>query len=142
MTIEIPATPAESAAVDVVFEVVRADAVLTGRAMSSGQYLAGLIANAQLETVGTPDKLPADQFPDDDPAVVQRVWDRALAVGFHMGRSDASSSRFQEDKLARGQELLVEAGFHAMAGTVGRSRGLVERARQAHPVDREIAREH
>jgi hypothetical protein len=142
MTIEIPATPATAASADdAVFEVMRADAVLTGRAMSSGQYLAGLIVDAQLETVARPDKLPADLFPGVDPVVVQAVWDRALAVGFHAGRVYASSPRFAAEELARVQEQFAAAGFEAMARTAGRSRGLVERA-AAHPGDGEISREH
>jgi hypothetical protein len=77
---------AEAAAAGAGFEVLRADAVLVGRAASAGMFLAGLIADGQLATVGSPDKLPADLFPDVDPAVVDAIWKRALAVGLHPGR--------------------------------------------------------
>jgi hypothetical protein len=140
MTTEIPATPAVSAEDEAAFEVMRTDAVLTGRAMSSGQFLAGLIADAELETVGRPDKLPADLFPGVDPVVVQEVWDRALAVGFHAGRTYASP-RIRPDELEAMRRQFEEAGFHAMGGLVSRSGRLVARARRA-PADGEIAREH
>jgi hypothetical protein len=149
MTIEIPSTPAAvDADEQAAFEVMRTDAVLTGRAMSSGQFLAGagqflagLIVAAELETVGRPEKLTADLFPDVDPAVVQEIWDRAVAVGFHAGRASVSSGRFTEDELARVRAKFEEAGFHAMGGLVARSGRLVARARRA-PADGEIAREH
>ncbi|MFE0206961.1 hypothetical protein [Streptomyces sp. NPDC058985] len=120
------------------FETMRTDAVLAGRAMSSGQFLAGLIANAELETVGRPDRLARDLWPDVDPAVVQAIWDRALAVGLHAGRRSASPGLFR-DELARVQGALSEAGFHAMAGLVSRSRRLVA---PVHPADGEAGRGH
>ena len=139
MTTEISpaATPADDAAA---FQRMQEDSVLTGRAMSSGQYLAGLIVRGELETVGTPDKLPADLFPEADPVVVQTVWDRALAVGVHAGRA-YWAPRLHPDELEATRAALTDAGFHAMGGAVGRSKGLVERARM-HPGDGEIAREH
>lgn len=122
---------------DVEFERMRADAVLTGRAMSSGEYLAGLIAAGELESTGRPDRLPADLFVDVDPVVVQRVWERALAVGFVAGRTSVTP-RLSGERLQALQEGLTAAGFHAMAGSVGRSRRLVA---GVHPADGEIARE-
>jgi hypothetical protein len=133
-----PAVPAADAAPAGVVEVVQVDAVLTGRAMSSGAFLAGLIAEAQLETVGRPDKLPADLEPDVDPVVVQRIWDRALAVGVHAGRLSAAPYRYR-DQMARLEGLLAEAGFHAMGGMVARSRRLVA---PVHPADGEDPRGH
>jgi len=106
------------------FGVVCADAVLAGRAMSSGLFLAGLIAEGTLATVGRPDRLPADLFPGADPVVVQAVWDRALAVGLHAGRVSAAP-RLYGDELARLAGVLEGAGFRAMAGLVERSRRLV-----------------
>ncbi|MFF7190582.1 hypothetical protein ACFZAR_36430 [Streptomyces sp. NPDC008222] len=138
MTTEIPTTPAP--ADDAGFEVMRADAVLTGRAMSSGQFLAGLIARGELETVGTPSKLPQDLFPGVDPVVVQEVWDRALAVGVNAGRA-YWAPRLHPEELESVRGVLADAGFHAMGGAVGRSQRVVERAR-VHPGDGEIAREH
>ncbi len=121
---------------EVAFEAVRTDAVLSGRAMSSGVFLAGLIAAAELETVGRPDRLPDDLFPGVDPGVVQAVWDRALAVGLHAGRLSASP-RLYRDQLERIGVELAEAGFHAMGGLVGRSRRVVARDVVGHPADGE-----
>ena len=139
-TAEIPATPAvpdnDAAAA---FERGRDDSVLTGRAMSSGQYLAGLIAHGELETVGRPSMLPADVFAGEDPVLVQRVWDRALAVGFHAGRT--SVTRTHPDELERSRAQFEAIGFLAMQGLVSRSWGLAVRG-QVHPGDGEIAREH
>ncbi|MET8571818.1 hypothetical protein [Streptomyces sp. NPDC004783] len=124
---------------DAAFETMRTDAVLAGRAMSSGAFLAGLIASAELDTVGRPDKLATDLWPDEDPVLIQEVWDRALAVGLHAGRRSASP-RLYRDEMARVSEALSEAGFHAMAGLVARSRRLV--APEAHPADNERAGDH
>lgn len=123
------------------FEVMRSDAVLTGRAMSSGAFIAGLLADAELETVGRPDKLATDLFPDVDPVVVQAVWDRALAVGFYAGRVHASP-RLYRDQMDRLAGQLEEAGFRAMAGTVRRSRRLVAPEVGVHPADGEHGRGH
>jgi hypothetical protein len=140
---EIPtASAASSSGEESAFETLRRDAVLGGRAMSSGQFLAGLIADGQLETVGRPDKLAADLFPDVDPVVVQQIWDRALAVGLHAGRVSAAP-RLYRDQMQRVQAEFTAAGFHAMGGLVGRSRRLVapeQPAHPAHPADGEDAR--
>lgn len=120
---------------------MRADAVLCGRAMSSGEFLAGLLLAAQVATVVRPDKLPADLFPDDDPAVVQKVWQRALAVGWYAGRLDASPDLYRE-RLQVLQGQLTDAAFHAMAGSVGRSLQLVAPEMGAHPADGEGPRGH
>lgn len=111
------------------------DGVLAGRAMSSAVFLAGLLANAELETVGRPEKLPQDLFPHVDPAVVQAVWDRALAVGLHAGRVSASP-RLYRDQLRRVQGEFEAIGYAAMARSVGRSLRLVA----PHPADGETAR--
>lgn len=113
----------------------RQDAVLCGRAASSGEFLAGLILTGQMETVGRPDRLPADLFPHVDPDVVQAVWDRALAVGLHAGRVSAAP-RLYRDQMARVQGEFAAVGWHAMARMVGRSRRLVA----PHPADGETAR--
>ncbi|WP_329376220.1 hypothetical protein [Streptomyces sp. NBC_01483] len=117
------------------------DFVLAGRAVSTGAHIAGLILAAQLDTVGTPRKLPRDLFPGVDPAVVQEIWDRAMVVGVRAGQLMAAP-RFNRDRLARLQGELAEAGFHAMGGMAGRSRVVAERAPEWHPGDGEIAREH
>jgi hypothetical protein len=126
---------------DGAFETMRADAVLTGRAMSSGEFLAGLLANGQLATVARPDRLPADLWPGVDPVVVQEIWDRALAVGLHAGRRSASP-RMYRDELERIAEALSEAGFHAMGGSVRRSRRLVAPDVAPHPADGEQGHGH
>jgi hypothetical protein len=134
----VPAVPSADAVPAGVVEVVQVDAVLTGRAMSSGQFLAGLIAQAQLETLGRPDKLPADLFPDEDPVVVQRIWDRALVVGLHAGRV-SGAPRLYRDQMARLEGAFAKAGYEAMAGTLARSRRLVA---PVHPADGEDPRGH
>lgn len=130
----IPEYPAAADASDA-WEVSRQDAMLCGRAASSGEFLAGLILDGQLETVGRPDRLPADLFPHVDPDVVQAIWNRALAVGLHAGRVSASPRLFR-DELLRVQGVFAEVGWHAMGRMVGRSRRLVA----PHPADGESAR--
>jgi hypothetical protein len=125
---------------DAAFETMRQDAVFTGRAMSSGEFLAGLLANGQLATVGRPDKLAVDLFPDVDPVVVQTIWDRALAVGLHAGRRSVSP-RLYRDEMDRIAGEFEAAGFHAMGGSVSRSRRLVA-GEVPHPADDEVTRGH
>lgn len=132
---EAQAAPVDDAAA-VARETAQADAVLVRRNMSSAVFLAGLIANSQLETVGRPEKLPQDLFPHVDPDVVQAIWDRALAVGLHAGRVSAAP-RLYRDQMLRVQAELEAVGFEAMARLVGRSRRLVA----PHPADGETARE-
>jgi hypothetical protein len=123
------------------FEVMRADAVLTGRAMSAAEYLAGILAAAELDTAGMPRKLPIDLWPDADPALVQEVWDRACVVAWR-AHQFASSAWLHRDRLQDLQAQLSQAGFHAMAGSVGRSLRLVVPDPVRHPADGEEPREH
>ena len=123
---------------DAAFETMRADTVHAGRAMSSGEFLAGLIANGLLKTVGRPDKLPSAIWPDQDPVVVQEIWQLGLAVGLHAGRRSDSPAHYR-DEMARVSAALSEAGFHAMAGLVSRSRRLVA---PEHPADGEAGNGH
>jgi hypothetical protein len=139
-TTPAPAPVPSASGEDAQFEVMRADAVFTGRAMSSGQFLAGLIANAQLETVGRPERLARDIWPDEDPALIQAVWDRALAVGFHVGQRSASPQHYR-DEMDRVAGQYAEIGYVAMGGSVARSRRLVAPEVQ-HPADGEEARGH
>lgn len=115
--------------------VLRADATLVGRAASAGMFLAGLIANSQLATVGSPNRLPEDLFPEDDPDTVRRVWERALAVGLHAGRRSASPALYR-DEMDRMSAALLEAGYRAMGRSVARSRRLVA-SELTHPADAE-----
>jgi hypothetical protein len=110
----------------------RTDAVLNGRNAAAAVRIAGLIAAGELDTVGTPRKLPMDEFPDDDPEVVRRVWERALVVGVRAGQLMAAP-RFYRDKLDRLQGELAAAGFEAMGRAVGRAREAVP----GHPADSE-----
>lgn len=119
------------------FEVMRSDTVSAGRAMSTAEYLAGLIAAGQLDTVGSPRKLPRDMWPDVDPVLVQEIWQRALVVGVRAGQFMVAP-RFHRDKLARLRGELSEAGHRAMGDLVGRSLSVVER----HPADEGEGREH
>jgi hypothetical protein len=128
-----------SAPSDAGFEVLRADAVLVGRAASAGMFLAGLIADGQLATVGSPTKLPADLFPDVDPAVVDAIWKRALAVGLHAGRVSAAP-RLHRDQLDRIAGQFAEVGYVAMGRAVARSRALVA-PELKHPADSEAGRD-
>jgi len=94
-----------------------------------------------LDTVGRPDRLARDMWPDVDPVVVQEIWDRALAVGLHAGRRSASP-RLYRDEMDRVAGQLAEAGFHAMAGLVSRSRRLVAPEVASHPADGEAGHGH
>lgn len=128
-------------AVDGSSDPVREDAVLAGRAMSAGVFLAGLVAAGELETVGRPDKLAADLFPHVAPEVVEAIWQRALAVGLYAGRRSADPERYR-DELDRVRGVLEGVGYAAMGRVVGRSRGLVAPERGVHPADGEAGREH
>jgi len=103
--------------------------------MSLGVFLAGLIANAQLQTVGRPDKLPQDLWPHVPPEVAAEIFQRGVAVGLHAGRTSDNAYLFR-DQMARTQAEFKAIGFTAMARLVRRSRRLVSR----HPADGETAR--
>lgn len=130
-TPEIPADASEQAV-----DAACADGVLAGQLMSAAVFLAGLLANGLLETVGRPDKLPQDLFPGSEPEATQSSFQLGVAVGLHAGRRSASPGLYR-DEFARVQGLLEEAGFHAMGRSVSRSRRLVA----PHPADGESARE-
>jgi len=117
-----------------------ADFVCGGRNASTAQHIAGLLNAGQLETVGTPRKLPMDLFPDVDPAVVQEIWDRACVVAWRAAQY-AAAPRFYRDELTRLQGQLRDAGFEAMGAMVGRSLRLVA---ADHPADADSVaeREH
>ncbi|MBP5918703.1 hypothetical protein F3K34_43755 [Streptomyces sp. LBUM 1486] len=129
--------PAEAAAQ----AVVMADLVLAGRHASTAQYLAGLMAAAELDAVGRVDRLPRDLFPDADPVLVQEVWEKACAVAWRAA-GEYFAARHDPAVLAAAQAEFESAGFHAMAGTVARSLRVVERASSVHPADGRPEREH
>jgi hypothetical protein len=101
------------------------DRILAQRCTSHGDYLAGLIAAALLDTVALPDRLPTALFPDTHPDVVDQIWRLALTVGFRAGRL-AVRPAFTPEHLARIHHDLTAAGHHAMAT-------LVHRTAHTHP---------
>ncbi|MEU6016938.1 hypothetical protein ABZ826_23675 [Streptomyces sp. NPDC047515] len=108
-----------------------ADQILAERCQSSGEYLAGLLAAAMLDTAGTPKKLPELLFPDVDPWVVRQIWDAALPVGFRAGKLAAQPS-WTPEALDRLRAQLQDAGYEAMAGKAARSRSIHP---PRHPAD-------
>lgn len=119
----------------------RVDLVLAGRHVSTGQFLAGLMAAAELEMAGRVDRLPRDLFPDADPALVQEVWEKACAVAWRAAER-YFTARQDPTVLVRLRAELEEAGHAAMAGMVGRSLAVVRTAGLAHPADGPVEREH
>lgn len=134
----VPAVPAVSDAERAGFETSRTDLVLTGRATLTAEYLRGLIVAGQLAAAGTPRKLPQEVFPEEDPVVVQEVFDRGVAVGFHMARF-ARNPYLYRDQLERLRRELGEAAYAAMAGALG---PVLATAVPAHPADGESDRGH
>lgn len=110
------------------------DQALANRAASSAEFLAGILAAAELDAAGQPSKLPADLFPDVDPTVVQEVWNVAIVVGYRMGRISARP-QWDAAGLRRLRAALAEAGYDAMAGQVDRSLTTLQ-----HPGDTDIPR--
>lgn len=117
------------------------DEVLAGRHVSAGAYLAGLMAAAQLETVGRVDRLPRDLFPDADPDLVQAVWERACAVVWRAAER-YFAARQDPVVLRELQAGLEAAAHHAMAGLVGEAARVARRAGAVHPADGRLEREH
>ncbi|WP_435606563.1 hypothetical protein [Streptomyces ardesiacus] len=126
---------------DAAFQTMQTDAVLAGRAMSSGEYLAGVLMAGELDTVGCPEKLARDLWPDQDPVLIQAVWERAVVVGYRAAQV-AGDDRGQGERLHVLQGRLSDAGFHAMAGSVARSRRLVAPEGTSHPADGEAGHGH
>ncbi|MEU9849287.1 hypothetical protein [Streptomyces sp. NPDC047985] len=108
-----------------------ADQALANRCQSSGDYLAGILAAAALDTAGTPKKLPELLFPDVDPVVVRQIWEAALSVGYRAGHLAAQPS-WTPEALDRLRSALEGAGYAAMAGQVARSRS-IHPPRRAEP---------
>lgn len=132
-----PSSAAEPVA-DVALDAVTADLVGTGRLMGAAEYIAGHLAAGQLKSAATPHALVKDVWPDVDPVVVQEIFDRGCATGW-MGRGMYARPALHGEELALLQGQLAEAGFHAMAGMVARSRRLVA---PVHPADGETGRGH
>jgi hypothetical protein len=141
MTEIVPISPAVP---DAVPDSSAVDAALAARARADGEFIAGLILAAELDTVGSPRKLPQDLWPQSDPALqelVQEVFQRGVAVGFRAGRF-FGAPRFYRDKLASLQGRLVEAGYAAMGRGVGPAVAAAYRAPEWHRADGEVEREH
>lgn len=119
-----PAQPANAADVD---------QALAQRATDSGQQIAGLITAAMLDTAGSPSKLPQYLFPDADPALVQKVWEAAIVVGYRAGKL-ATAPRFNRDTLARLHAALTDAGHHAMGRLIAQTRTALPPP-PVHPAD-------
>ncbi|MFB7592407.1 hypothetical protein [Streptomyces sp. NPDC056169] len=117
-------------------DTAAADQALAARCTTSGEYLAGILADAMLDTVGQPDKLPSLLFPDLDPDVVERVWNTALPVGYRMGKL-AGRPQWDTAGLRRLRAALAAAGYDAMAALADRSNRTT-----AHPADTEPPRNH
>lgn len=137
-----PARPPADHAGEQRAEHASGDRLLAARAAGSGEFLAGLVAAAMLDTVGRPDRLPADLFPGLPEEAVAAVWERALAVGFRAGQF-AAAPRLNRDVLARLRGELAAAGWEAMAGVAGQAVAVVETG-PVHPADAEtpVGREH
>ncbi|MFE9812373.1 hypothetical protein [Streptomyces sp. NPDC005548] len=118
-----------------------ADFVLTGRAMSAGVYLAGLVTEGLMADVGTPRDLPTDLWPDVDPVVVQAIFNRGAATGFHAAQVVANPERRREER-AQLHDRFRRAGFEAMGAMGSRSLRLVSPEPVQHPADGESARGH
>lgn len=100
--------------------VIAADGELTERCQSSGDYLAGLIAQGMLETVGRPAKLPELMWPHVDPTVVNAIWNAGVAAGFAGGRV-YHRPEWTREGLDRLRTALREAGYRGMARLVTRT---------------------
>ncbi|MFD3516305.1 hypothetical protein [Streptomyces sp. NPDC058657] len=108
------------------------DSVLAERCGSAGEYLAGLLAAAQLDTVARPNQLPEDLFSHLDPWDVRQVWDRALAVGYRAGKM-ASNPQWTTEGLDRMRRALADAGYGQMATQAARSHRTT--TPRTHPAD-------
>jgi len=110
-----------------------ADTQLAALAATSSTVLEGFVAAGMLDVVGQPAKLPTLMWPDADQALVQDIWNRALAVGYRAGRF-AGSPRWDAAALNRLRAALTDAGFDAMARAVDVT---MATAPSQHPADRE-----
>lgn len=115
-------------------DVTNTDQALADRCQTSGDYLAGLLAAGTLEAAGTVRKLPADLFPDYDPAMVEAVWQAALPVGYRAGQMSVRP-RWTPDALDRLRAVLHDAGYNAMGNLAARSAAIHP---PRHPADDEL----
>lgn len=116
-----------------------ADSILAEHCQSHGDYLAGLIALAMLDTTGTPGKLPELLWSDTDPTLVRSIWETALAVGYRAGKM-AGTPQWTSEALVRLRSALADAGYTAMATLAARTATLLPPPpppQPVHPADRE-----
>ncbi|MGW7283904.1 hypothetical protein ACWGH4_00135 [Streptomyces sp. NPDC054847] len=126
MTTDLPAT------------TVAADGEFTERCQSSGDYLAGLIADGILDTVGRPTKLPELMWPHVDPELVRTIWQAGVAAGYAAGQT-AGRPRWTRERLNKARTALQAAGYEGMARLVGRTNTLHP---QPHPAELDTPRSH
>ncbi|GGU61977.1 hypothetical protein [Streptomyces lavendofoliae] len=113
MTTPPPASP----------DVTDIDQALADRAQSSGDYLAGVIAAAMLDTVGQPAKLPELLWPDEEATLIRAVWEAGLTVGYRAAKLTVQP-QWTAEGLGRLRAALSEAGYTAMGRLVQRSAAL------------------
>ncbi|MGW3403426.1 hypothetical protein [Streptomyces zhihengii] len=116
------------------------DGALTERCQNHGDYIAGLIAAGHLDTLGRPDKLPGDLFPDIEPWIVDAIWQRALTVGVWVGKALARP-QWTPEALDRLRTALHEAGYQGMAAKTART-AAVHPARRPMPFDQPATATH
>lgn len=107
------------------------DAELTERCTSHAQWLAGILAAAQLDTLTRPDRLPADLHPELPADQVDALLRRGIAIGMAAERL-AARPHFHRDTLARHQAALAAAGYTAMARLTARTLNTLT---PTHPAD-------
>ncbi|GAA3155424.1 hypothetical protein ACFQ0X_44085 [Streptomyces rectiviolaceus] len=112
------------------------DQMLADRCTTNGEWLAGIIAAAQLDTAGRPTKLPADLYPHLPATDVDVIWARALAVGYRAGHL-AAAPRYNRDLIDRLQAELAVAGYTAMARQILRTTRTHTTTAPSHPADDE-----
>lgn len=140
--------PAPSAAVEPP-PVDAADRALVERARTSADTLTGLIATGMLAAVARPDRLPELLYPHLPADQVRAIWDTALAVGYHAGRT-AGRRAWDPADLDHARAALADAGYHALATTVEQAAYAAPSRRPpapaavatAHPADDDTPRTH
>ncbi|MGA4867530.1 hypothetical protein ACPB9J_33390 [Streptomyces lavendulocolor] len=96
------------------------DQALTERCEDHGQFLAGLIAAGTLDSVGQPDRLPTQLWPDLPDDAVEAIFGVGLAVGYR-ARGFVEHPRFTREALQRFHAALADAGYTGMARLAARS---------------------
>lgn len=111
-----------------------ADQALADVALTSGEYLAGVIELGMLEVVGRPEKLTSLVPPDIDQKTFERVSAIVMPIGYRAGLI-AANPRWVPGALRRLKQALADVGYTAMSRVVGAAANI-------HPADDETEREH